>query len=148
VINSPGFMDNRLGESYYCISLASRGYVVASIDFPLSRGAAPGGPTLNDFHNQPGDVRFVITRLLRLGRPRLLAGAGDRKQIGVTGLSGGGATTLLAAYHPTLRDRRVRAALPIAPGACFFAAAFYRAAHPALLVLQGDEDRLVPLAMN
>src|SRR5882672_530814 len=34
VINSPGLGDNRRGEEYYARSLASRGYVVASIDFP------------------------------------------------------------------------------------------------------------------
>jgi predicted dienelactone hydrolase len=77
-----------------------------------------------------------------------LARGVDRHRIGVAGLSLGGATTLLVTYHPTLRDHRVRAALPIAPAACFFAAGFYRAARPPLLVLQGDQDLLVPLEMN
>src|SRR5206468_3651771 len=67
---------------------------------------------------------------------------------GLTGLSLGGGTTLLVTYHPRLRDRRVRAALPVAPVGCMFGERFYRAARPPLLVLQGDQDLLVPLATN
>src|SRR2546427_533793 len=70
VVNSPGLLDSRGGELYYTAHLAGRGFVVASIDFPLTRGSAPGGPDLADFHNQPGDVRFVIDQLLRLSHRR------------------------------------------------------------------------------
>ena len=66
----------------------------------------------------------------------------------MTGFSLGGGTTLLVTYHPRLRDRRVRAALPVAPVGCMFGERFYRAARPPLLVLQGDQDRLVPLDTN
>ncbi|HTD26201.1 MAG TPA: hypothetical protein VK649_04470, partial [Candidatus Elarobacter sp.] len=38
VVNSPGLLDSRGGELYYTAHLASRGFVVASIDFPLTRG--------------------------------------------------------------------------------------------------------------
>jgi len=71
VVNSPGLLDSRGGELYYTAHLAGRGFVVASIDFPLTRGGVPGGPDLADFHNQPGDVRFVIDQL-----PAALASAG------------------------------------------------------------------------
>jgi len=150
VVNSPGLFDSRGGELYYTAHLAGRGFVVASIDFPLTRGGVPGGPDLADFHNQPGDVRFVIDQLLRLSHRRgeWLARGVDGKRIGVTGLSLGGGTTLLVTYHPRLRDRRVRAALPVAPVGCMFGERFYRAARPPLLVLQGDQDLLVPLATN
>ena len=70
VVNSPGLFDSRGGELYYTAHLAGRGFVVASIDFPLTRGGVPGGPDLADFHNQPGDVRFVIDQLLRLSHRR------------------------------------------------------------------------------
>jgi dienelactone hydrolase len=149
VVNSPGLLDGRLGEAYYTAHLASRGFVVASLDFPLTRGDAPGGPDISDFHNQPGDVSFVIDELLRLARrPGSPVGRLDHRRIGVTGLSLGGGTTLLVTYHPRLRDRRVRAALPVAPAACFLGERFYRHARPPLLVLQGDQDLLVPLPMN
>src|SRR5712691_6375912 len=149
VVNSPGLLDVREGEAYYAEALASRGYVVASLDFPVT-GLRATKQDLSDLGNQPGDVSFVIDGLLALSHTRgeWLAGAVDRHRIGVAGLSLGGATTLLVAYHPTLRDRRVRAALPIAPAACFFGAGFYRAARPPLLVLQGDQDLLVPLETN
>jgi hypothetical protein len=47
---------------------------------------------------------------------------------------------LVVTYHPTLRDPRIRAAMALAPGACYFAEPFYREAGPPLLVGQGDED--------
>src|SRR5262249_57279004 len=72
----------------------------------------------------------------------------DRPRSGFAGLSLGGATPLLVPYPPTLHDPRVRAALPIAPAACFFGERFSRAARPPLLILQGDQDLLVPLDMN
>lgn len=149
VVNSPGLLDVREGEAYYAEELASRGYVVASPDFPVT-GLRAGMQDVSDLANQPADVSFLIDRLLALSNLRdgWLSRGIDRHRIGVAGLSLGGATTLLVTYHPTLRDRRVRAALPIAPAACFFGERFYRAARPPLLILQGDQDLLVPLDMN
>jgi predicted dienelactone hydrolase len=149
VVNSPGLLDVREGEAYYAEALASRGYVVASLDFPVT-GLRATMQSLGDLANQPRDVSFVIDSLLALSKLRdgWLSRGVDRHRIGVAGLSLGGATTLLVTYHPTLRDHRVRAALPIAPAACFFSAGFYRAARPPLLVLQGDQDLLVPLETN
>ena len=43
-----------------------RGYVVVAPTFPLSSGTAPGGPSLADYREQPADVSFVISRVLRL----------------------------------------------------------------------------------
>src|SRR5207247_3402895 len=50
---------------------------------------------------------------------------------------------------PRLRDGRIRAAWPGGRTGCFFGDRFYRStARPALLVLQGNQDLLVPLATN
>ena len=149
VVNSPGLLDVREGEAYYAEALASRGYVVASLDFPVT-GLRAGMQDVSDLANQPADVSFVIDRLLALSNLRdgWLSRGVDRHRIGVAGLSLGGATTLLVTYHPTLRDRRVRAALSIAPAACFLTERFYRTVRPPLLVLQGDQDLLLPLDMN
>jgi len=150
VVSAHGLLDNRLGESYWAIALASRGFVVAAPDFPLTNTTTPPPVHLADIVNQPGDVSFVVDQLLALAQTRgsWLAGGVDPRRIGVTGLSYGGYTTVLVAYHPTLRDRRIRAALPVAPVGCYESAQFYDYARPPLLVLQGDQDLLLPFATN
>jgi predicted dienelactone hydrolase len=155
IVNSPGLLDNRMGEKYYAQALASRGFVVASIDFPLTNtawiAASSGGPFLGDVQHQPGDVSFVIDRLLDRARDRndALHRGIDRHRIGVTGLSLGAVTTLLVTYHPTLRDHRVRAALPIAPaGGCGINKRFFATMRPRLLVLVGSEDLILPPDVN
>lgn len=150
VFDSPGLLDFRVGRAYYARALASRGYVVASVDFPETGAGSVGNINLGDVQHQPGDVSFVIDSLLALSKTRgsWLQGGVDKHKIGVSGLSLGGLTTLLVTYHPTLRDPRIRASLPIAPAGCFLGSAFYRAARPPLLLLQGDQDLLVPLDEN
>jgi predicted dienelactone hydrolase len=150
VVHSPGYLDSRLGESYLGTLLASWGYVVASIDFPVTGAAAGHDQSLTDVQNQPGDVSFVIDNLLALSRSRggWLTGGIDRGHIGVSGLSLGGMTTLLVTYHPTLRDRRVRASLALAPLACFFGPTFYATDRRPLLLMAGDQDLLVPFEAN
>ena len=146
IVHGHALMDSRTGESYLTDQLASRGYVVAAVDFPLSKLGAPGGATVADMANQPGDLRFVIDRLL--AGDGGLAPAIDRRRIGATGFSLGGGTVLLLTYHRTLRDHRIRAVLPLAPAfSCAFTSAFYRRRVP-LLVLQGDADVLAPLEEN
>ena len=54
---------------------------------------------------------------------RPFAGGIDRDRIGAMGLSLGGLTTTLVAFHPTLGDPRIRAAVSIAgPSAMAFSA--------------------------
>jgi predicted dienelactone hydrolase len=150
VVSSHGFSDLRLGAIYLATALASRGYVVAAPDFPLTRFGTQPAPVLPDVRNQPADVSFVIDQLLERSRTRgeWLAGGVDRHRIGVSGLSLGGLTTLLLAYHPQLRDPRVRAAVALAPAACYLAADFYRTARPPLLLVNGDQDAITPLDTN
>ena len=149
VVNSPGYGDQRRGESYVTAALASRGYVVASIDFPLTNAFTADGKWLPDAHNQPGDVRFVIDQLLAASRTRggWLHGRIDRRRIGLEGLSLGGFTTLLTAYHPRLRDRRVKGAVTFAALACPLPTQYLRSGPP-LLILQGTLDRFTPAAEN
>jgi len=147
IVHGHALMDSRSGESYLREHLASRGYVVAAVDFPLGKLGAPGGATTADTASQPGDLRFVIDRLL--AGDGGLALAINRKRIGSSGLSLGGGTVLLLTYHRTLRDRRIRAVLPLAPAfSCAFTPAFYGPARVPLLVLQGDADVLAPLEEN
>jgi predicted dienelactone hydrolase len=149
VLYSHGYADFRRGEAYIAEALASRGYVVAAPDFPLTNLASnPRDPL--DVANQPGDVHFVLDQVLELARTRdaWLAGRVDRHRIAASGLSYGGLTTLLVTFHPTLRDRRVRAAVALAPASCSLDEAFYRAARPPLLLMQGTQDQLLPIEAN
>ena len=150
VIYSHGFMSVRTGGAYLARHLASYGYIVAAPDFPLTNSMAPGGPTVFDLVNQPGDVSFLIDRLLVLSADAesVFAGAIDAERIGLTGLSLGGSTTFLATFHPTLRDRRVRAAAPTAGGACFFGPRFYDDTTIPLMIVHGDIDAIVPYQQN
>jgi predicted dienelactone hydrolase len=143
VVHSHGFLDSRGGEANFTRHLASRGYIVAAPDYPLSNGAAPGGPTVADVHNQPGDWSFVLDHVLAE-----LAGAADPERIGASGLSLGGMTTLLVTYHTDLRDPRIDAALPMAPPGCFFTERFYSTTDTPLLLLHGDGDQIVPYRKN
>ena len=152
VVYSHGFGDTPAFAEYLAAPLASRGYVVAGPIFPLTSLGnlfSADGPYPADVVNQPGDVSFVIDRLLAADAPaEWLAGAINERKIGLSGLSYGGLTTLLVTYHPTMRDRRIRAALALAPAACALTERFYRRGGTPLLVMQGDQDQLVPIETN
>jgi predicted dienelactone hydrolase len=150
VLHSHGFMDGRRGESYLGEHLASHGYVMAAPDYPLSNFGAPGGATIEDTPEQPLDARFVIDRLLEQSADPSspIGGAIDADHIVASGLSLGGLTTLLLAYHPTLRDPRIRAALAIAAPSCMLEAPFFAGADVPLVLLHGDVDAIVPVAEN
>lgn len=63
VVWSHGFSGTRLDEAGILTRLASRGYVVAAVDFPLNRRdpAIPqSAPSFEDIVHQPGDLSFVI----------------------------------------------------------------------------------------
>jgi len=143
VIQSHGFLDSRIGESYVTEHLASRGYIVAALDYPLSNGGAPGGATISDIHNQPGDWSFVLDNVLVE-----FAAAADADSIGASGLSLGGLTTWLVTYHPTLRDPRIDAAVAMAAPACMFKSRFFRTTETPRLVLHGNSDQIVPYRQN
>jgi pimeloyl-ACP methyl ester carboxylesterase len=117
------------------------GYVVAAPVFPLTNANAPGGPEESDLVNQPGDMSFVITRLLALsGRPTgALAGRIDPAHVAVAGHSDGGVTALAVAYDRRFRDSRVRAAIVLS-GAALRGMAAFPPRGPPLLAMQGTAD--------
>jgi dienelactone hydrolase len=126
---------------------ARAGYVVAAPIFPLENANAPGGPDESDLINQPGDMSFVITRMLALSRAPngALSGLIDPGEIAVSGHSDGGETALSVAYNLYYRDRRVRAAV-ILSGAKIPGAGGYDFPVPAppLLATQGTADTINP----
>jgi fermentation-respiration switch protein FrsA (DUF1100 family) len=127
-------------------SWARAGYIVAAPAFPLENANAPGGPDESDLSNQPGDMRFLITRMLaQSAGSGPFAGLIDPARIAVSGQSDGGDTALAVAYDSAFRDPRVDAAvilsgarIPTTPGFTF------APGSPPLLATQGTADTVNP----
>lgn len=146
VVHVHGFTSRHDSGAYLAEHLASHGFVVAAVDHPLTHLFAPGGPRVADVINQPGDVSFLIDRLLArsadAGDP--LAALIDGGRIGVMGISLGGLTTTLATFHPALRDPRIDAAISIAGPTVFLTSRFFADVDTPFLMVAGDADALVP----
>ena len=129
-------------------SWAAAGYVVAAPIFPLSSTRLPGAA--GDLVNQPADVSFVISEMLRLsdGPATPYAGRIDPGRVAAAGHSLGAMTTLGAVFHSCCRDTRVKAGIVLAgverpfPNGEFFPAPV----RTPILVVHGDADPLLPLA--
>ncbi|MGW3988126.1 alpha/beta hydrolase family protein [Streptomyces sp. NPDC004830] len=124
VVLSPGFGLPRFTLTGLAVDLASRGYVVASLDhaYESSGTSVPGGRTLtcvactvmdgNDWADgrlvtaaRAADTRFVLDRLTGSRPAWRYASAIDRTRIGMAGHSIGGASALSA----MATDRRIDA---------------------------------------
>lgn len=150
LVYSHGFSSSRREGAYLAEQLASLGYVVIAPEFPLTNLSAPGGPRVQDVVNQPGDVSFLIDRLLALGKTsgHRLESQVDGARVGAVGLSLGGLTTTLVSFHPEWRDPRIKAAVSIAGPSFLFTADFYRHHSLPFLMLAGDIDAVVPYDLN
>jgi predicted dienelactone hydrolase len=125
---------------------AEAGYVVAAPLFPVENANAPGGPSESDLVNQPGDVSFVISRLLvaSAARKSPLYGLIDPSRIAVAGQSDGGETALAVAYDRPYLDRRIRAAIILSGAALPGGPLEFGAGSPPLLATQGAADTINP----
>jgi dienelactone hydrolase len=126
---------------------ARAGYVVAAPVFPRTNPDAAGGLDEADIVNQPGDVSFVVTRLLERSRASAgpLSGLIDGSRIAVAGHSDGGETAMAAAYDTCCRDRRFGAAIVLAGAQLPIADGRYLRAHgPPLFAAQGTADTINP----
>jgi len=152
IVYSHGFSGFHKENSRLADYLAANGYVVASVDFPLSgRETLAEIPQLLDVANQPGDVSAVIDHVLALSSKNgsELYGKVSSNSIGAMGLSLGGLTTALVSYHPDYKDPRIKAAVMMAPPLETFSDQFY-AGNNALssLTISGSFDRVVPEQSN
>ena len=127
--------------------LASQGYVVAALDFPLTNFSTYTSQTvwLPDLFDQPLDLSFVIDSLTGIGDPaaRDLAGIVDAERIGLLGHSFGGATVLLSGFSGVISDPRVDAIVALSPFTCFFGAESFANGTAPVLLLHGTSDAIL-----
>lgn len=150
VVYSHGYSSSKIGGSYLADYLARQGYIVVAADFPLTRAGAPGGPTLKDLANQPGDISFLIDTLLAWNDDpdSPLYERIDAERIAAMGISLGGLTSTLVVFHPRWRDPRVSVAISIAGPSSMLEAGFFRDADAPFLMIGGTEDVIVNYADN
>lgn len=149
VLYSHGFLSTRDGGAYLAEWLASRGYVVAAPDHPLTARWSWHGRVVEDVVHQPADLGFLIDTILGWDDDeRPFDGTIDPARIGVMGLSLGGLTATLAAFHPRLRDPRIRAAVSLAGPMTIFEPGFFATATTPFLMIAGDADVVVDYATN
>ena len=89
---------------------ADAGFAVAAPSFPLTNSqAGDTSSNIGDVAQQPGDVSFVLDRVLALNRqPKSrLFHAIDEHKIGAGGLSLGGLTTYMFVYGKCCREHRL-----------------------------------------
>ena len=146
---SHGFSSSRGEAAPVGEHAASHGYIVVAPDFPLSNllanNAAPDG---SDAHNQAGDLSFLIDQMIAFSQDpsHMFANAVDETRIGATGVSMGGFTTLIATFHPTLHDPRIKVAVPMAPLTALFIQGFYHTREVPVLFIHGDTDAFIKYA--
>jgi len=152
LVFSHGFGSYHKGSRHIAKHLTRKGYIVAAVDFPLSNLRSPAGtPQLLDIANQPGDVSAVIDQLLKFNNDSAhsLYQRIDSQQIGAYGLSLGGLTTALVSFHPDYQDKRIKAAVMLAPPLEAFSDNFFAAnSDVASLLISGTLDRVVPEQAN
>jgi len=136
-----GLTSRGLPARFMAEHLASHGYIVVAPLFPLTRGDAPGGPTVADITNQPGDLAFVMDEVAQ--HPDFAMSV-DTQHRGIMGFSAGGLTVVLAAYHPVLHIPGIQAAVAQSPAVtCLLGPAVYSRPLP-MLIVTGTADELVP----
>lgn len=126
---------------------AAAGFVVAAPKHPLSSTSLPDAAA--DVVNQPADVSFVIDQMLRLNADgaspfgRLI----DPGRLAVAGHSLGALTALAVGFNACCADSRLKAGIVLAGGLYGFPDdGWFRGIRTPILVVHGDDDRIVRIA--
>lgn len=144
---APGFQQCAGPYGDLLTAWASAGYVVAAVDFPHSDCRAGAAATEADMINQPGDMSYVLTRLLAMsGRPgNVLSGLIDNHRLAAAGQSDGGDTVAALAANSCCADRRLTA-VAVLSGAEWapMPGRYFTASVPPMLFVQGSADTVNP----
>lgn len=147
ILFAPGFQQCADPYGDLLSAWASAGYIVAGVNFPHSDCKVAAAATENDMINQPGDMSYVLTRLLALSQRAgdVLSGLIDRREVAAAGQSDGGDTVAALAANTCCEDHRLSAAAvlsgaewPPMPGRYFAGIA------PPMLFVQGSADNVNP----
>jgi alpha-beta hydrolase superfamily lysophospholipase len=141
VVYAHGLSGSALSSMPILTRLAAAGFVVAALDFPLSKRAAPGGSSAADYGQQPADISFVIGEVLG-GRAGPLP-AVDGGRVAVAGHSLGAMTVLGLTQNSCCRDDRIKAAVAISGMQLVWDGAWYQPRSTPLLLIHGDQDPIV-----
>ena len=150
LIYSHGFMSSRSGGSYLAEHFASHGYIIAAMDYPLTNMNAPGGPLVKDVVNQADDISFLIDQFVSwdTDASSQFYERVDEQRIGVMGLSLGGMTSTLAAFHPRSADLRISAAVSIAGPVFLFGSDFYESRDIPFMMIASPIDAMIDYQTN
>lgn len=145
VVYCHGFMSSGRENAQLAAQLATRGFVVAAVEFPLTGMTSPGGATVEDTVNEPADVRFVIDRLIASSADpaHRLHGTIDTARIGLAGVSLGGFVAVATALYPSERDVRVRAVAAAAVPGCDMPPGTLAPVRLPVLLLHGTQDDVI-----
>ena len=145
VLVAHGLCGFRTNYEYVTIPLAARGFVVAAPDFPeFTQAVCDAGTPSSDTTGPAGDLSFLRVVLHdRRGQAATLAHAVRGRRTGLLGHSLGGKAALEAAL--TDPDLRTVVALAPVPAAATGAALAALDPPPAVLVVVGTADILLPL---
>ncbi len=144
---APGFQQCPDPYGDLLASWASAGYVVAAVNFPHSDCRVGTAATEADMINQPGDMSYLLTRLLALGQQPggALSGLLSSREVAAVGQSDGGDTVAALAANTCCTDRRLTA-VAVLSGAEWapMPGRYFTTAAPPMLFVQGSADTVNP----
>lgn len=144
-----GFMSSRNENAHAAALLASRGFVVAAVDGPLTNLTAPDGANPADVLNIPGDARFVADQVIAQGVAEAADGWRiDEDRLGIVGVSLGSLAALLTAFRDEYRDPRLKIAAVVAPPGCYLPEGFFDFHSMPVFVFHGTLDAVLPYQVH
>ncbi len=145
VVFGNGYLENALSYSVILDYWASRGYVVAAPQFPLSQVNSVGGPWEADILNQPGDLSAAISYMISQdsSSSSMLYKLIDPGEIAVAGQSDGADDALAVGYNTCCMDPRVKAVISLSGAKLSsFPGKYFTTQGPPLLIVQGTDDTI------